>query len=855
MPVSECYGCVIAVMSLCFTVIIRKEFLLTIAILCMVDFKHNLHPGFTHWFNDRFKGYAMTTPDPDSEPCFTEGKVIARGSWDEGEQFADRSKQKFKFLQHQKLIRDFMTEESPFRGLLLYHKLGSGKTLTAIAVSEQLKKHRQVVVMTPASLRDNFLSELRKSGEEYARITNTSFQQMIGRDYFFVSYDASNFPQQLQGIPDGLNNKLLIVDEAHNMISMINNPTSTKGEKVYNTIMNASNCRLLMLSGTPIINDPFELGIYGNLLQGFLAQTRIDNVVKIKPVDHPSTTDNKALLFQDNVTFYHYFVDSSDTVKPELVNTNALKKRLVGSISYYAGLQPTDKILPEVEMHLVGVEMSSRQREQYEKVRKLERIDEQKMRKRSATSQKKKTAFGRRAVDLQNLFSTGKQETFVSAFRQQSRQFCNFVFPPNVPRFVPKLGDVNSAASKEIVGLSGHSLIDDGVNAEEDATKFSKDVEAIHADSLRTLDENGEQFFVKELHIHAPKWAVMVDKMQKSPGPIYVYSQYRSLAGVGPFALALRAHGYIEYGWGDKTLYAIKPCPQTPMDHTRDAITGKTWGEMTNQERSQFKPLTYMFWPRSSVKSDRKNHLLNRFNADSNKDGHVIKVFLSTKSGAEGLNLMNVRQVHIMEPYWNDMRIKQAVGRAVRQCSHATLPKTSRKVDAYIYYATLDTHPIGEDVDEHGKNQTTDQYVFSVANKKQFIIDRVERIMKEIALDCRINERHNKINDDFVCYEPVPNESDLRLDVSQEAPDRDVFRSKEYVKQKFRVINLGRPPRRFRIKQDDEYIMKDWHKGKLQVDRAIIPVYHEVNNIVVMQIELSKDSDTPVFSMVNSAPM
>ena len=819
----------------------------------MAEYVYNLDPKFVYWFHDRFKDYTMEMPDPDSEPCFTEtGKVVARGAWDEGSQFADRRKQKFRFLQHQKLIRDFMTETSPFRGILLYHKLGSGKTLTAIAVSEQLKKHRQIVVMTPAALRDNFISELRKAGEEYSRITETTFRKEIGRDYFFVSYDASNFPQQLRNLPDGLNNKLLVIDETHNLISMINNPTSTKGQKVYNAIMDAENCRLLMLSGTPIINDPFELGIYANLLQGYLTQVKVNNVLTIKPAEQPLATENKALLFRDNLTFYHYFVNSTDPNRPELINTNALKKRLVGSISYYAGLQPADKILPRVERHLVGVEMSSRQREQYEKVRKLERIDEQRMRRKSATSKNSRTAFGRKEIDLQNLFSTGKQETFVSAFRQQSRQFCNFVFPPEIPRYVPKLGDINSADDGTTSSTAdlGHTELDDGVTADEDVTKFSKDIETRHAESLRLLDEGWDKYLVRDLHIHAPKWAVMVEKMRTSPGPVYVYSQYRTLAGIAPFALALRAHGYIEYGWGDPL---IKPCPQVPMDHTRDAVTGKTWKESTEKQRSSFQPLTYMFWPRSTVKSDKKNHLLNRFNADNNKLGYVIRVFLSTKSGAEGLNLMNVRQVHIMEPYWNEMRIKQAVGRAVRQCSHATLPKACRKVDAYIYYATLDTYPPGEDVDENGKNQTTDQYVATVAAKKQHVIDSIERIMKEIALDCRINERHNKIDDDFICYEPVPGEDDLRLDLSQEATDRDVFRSKQYVKQRFRVIRHGRPPLQYRIREEDEAVMKAWHKGELaKTVRAVIPIYHEVSNIVVLEIELSGNSIVPLFRRVNA---
>ena len=60
---------------------------------------------------------------------------------------------------------------------------------------------------------------------------------------------------------------------------------------------------------------------------------------------------------------------------------------------------------------------------------------------------------------------------------------------------------------------------------------------------------------------------------------------------------------------------------------------------------------------------------------------------MTTKTGAEGIDLHNVRQVHIIEPYWNPVRLKQVRGRAVRVNSHRKLPKADRTVDIYTYVA------------------------------------------------------------------------------------------------------------------------------------------------------------------------
>ena len=70
-------------------------------------------------------------------------------------------------LPYQKLVRDYLLAETPYRGLLVYHGLGSGKTCSAIAVAESLMSTHQIYVMLPASLQANFKGELRKCGDPF----------------------------------------------------------------------------------------------------------------------------------------------------------------------------------------------------------------------------------------------------------------------------------------------------------------------------------------------------------------------------------------------------------------------------------------------------------------------------------------------------------------------------------------------------------------------------------------------------------------------------------------------------------------------------------------------------------------
>ena len=93
-----------------------------------------------------------------------------------------KANDKFDLLTHQKIVKYYINLFSPYRGILLYHGLGAGKTCSSIAIAEGMKTYKRVLVMTPASLRMNFVEELKKCGdplykrEQYWEFINTKTQ-------------------------------------------------------------------------------------------------------------------------------------------------------------------------------------------------------------------------------------------------------------------------------------------------------------------------------------------------------------------------------------------------------------------------------------------------------------------------------------------------------------------------------------------------------------------------------------------------------------------------------------------------------------------------------------------------------
>ena len=121
-------------------------------------------------------------------------------------------------------------------------------------------------------------------------------------------------------------------------------------------------------------------------------------------------------------------------------------------------------------------------------------------------------------------------------------------------------------------------------------------------------------------------------------------------------------------------------------------------------------------------------------NSATNKDGSELKIIIGTKIISEGIDFSGLRQVHILDPWYNLSRNQQIIGRGLRSCSHVKLPEDERNVEI-IQYAAI----------TNSKNESADMYRYRLAEEKDIKIKNVERVMKEVAADCLLNKDRNII--------------------------------------------------------------------------------------------------------------
>ena len=214
-----------------------------------------------------------------------------------------------------------------------------------------------------------------------------------------------------------------------------------------------------------------------------------------------------------------------------------------------------------------------------------------------------------------------------------------------------------------------------------------------------------------------------------SEGIILIYSSYID-AGVIPMALALESIGFTRYGEKSNPLFKVPPVP---------VVDVRTMKEPTS--RKDFKPARYIMItgdPRISPNNDADVKAItnndNIFREDEKGNivdvsGEIIKVVIISQAGSEGLDFKAIRQIHILEPWYNINRIEQIIGRGVRNFSHKDLPFYKRNVQIFLYGTIL----------ENAEEESADLYVYRNAELKAVKIGKVTRLLKQTAVDCIIN--------------------------------------------------------------------------------------------------------------------
>lgn len=232
--------------------------------------------------------------------------------------------------------------------------------------------------------------------------------------------------------------------------------------------------------------------------------------------------------------------------------------------------------------------------------------------------------------------------------------------------------------------------------------KYKKEYEKQVIEKIDFLsEENIEQYSCKMNSI--------LKIIKQTTGKIFIYSQYKEY-GIYPISYCLEKLGYVEY----------------------------------NENKIDIKDDYKRFIQFSSDNNTNMQYLIDIFNNKDNKYGKNIKFIIGTDVLKEGISLFHIRQIHLFDLWWNLSKLEQIIGRAFRNCSHIDLPFEERNVSIFNHVSLYEDDKIENNklISNKNANINAIDKLTSKYNNNKIIIN----LMKDNAIDCAINKYNNNLN-------------------------------------------------------------------------------------------------------------
>ena len=659
--------------------------------------------------------------------------------------------------EYQLFLSNFINPDTPYKGVLVYHGTGSGKTASAIAIAEKFKDMVQkyntkiYVLVNGPIIKENWKNELiLATGETYLKIKDKNAligdaeMEKLKKDalaeamqyYKFISYrsfykkvlgekiaetvigDDQKVKKKYRKTEDGqyerdisvdriydLDNTLIIIDEAHNLTG------NFYGEALKKIIKNSKNLKVVLLTATPMKN---------------LADDIIELVNFLRPVDMPMMRDK---IFTSDKNYEMDFKEGG---------LEYLKNMSRGYISHLRGADPLTfatmvekgKIAPGLKFtRITACKMKPWQKKVYEDI------------------------------------TIGSDDSL----DRNSEAVANFVFPgltDNRKSLVGLHGNeglnlVLNQLKNNLEGLNKRIAIDILKNKELEGntdliymSDISKNItgKILHLDHLEHFSS---KFYRALKNLNRLYWG------DKGSRIAFVYSNLVKI-GVELFQEILIQNGYLEYQESESA-YIINPetkcyyCGKEFKDHQRveNLNRGKPSFDFETENTGrpmyiikggkkgkappphEFHPATFVSVTGKSqdegnevIPEDKVRILSKIYNSKDNMEGKLIKFVLGSKVMHEGISLKNVAEVHILDVYYNLGKVEQVKGRGIRHCSHynfMTEENPYPKVNVYKYSIDLD------------KGMSSEINLYRKAEIKHLLVKRVERALKEVSIDCPLN--------------------------------------------------------------------------------------------------------------------
>jgi len=653
----------------------------------------------------------------------------------------------FELEPHQMFVRNFLSFLTPYNSLLLYHGLGTGKTCSAISVCEEMRTYnsqmgdtRRIIIVASPKVQENFKIQLfdeRKlkninglwnikacTGNKFIKEVNPmnmkgltrsriirQIKKIIRQFYHFMGYGQfSNYIKRImnkkvlgsdtelivkmknkKAIKKEFSNRMIVIDEIHNMRFNEEGKAQPKesSENLIQLVSYSDNLKLMILSATPMFNSHIEIIWLLNLLN--LNDKRF-------PISEKEIFDKNGNLL----------VKGTREIGKEL-----LIQKATGYISYVRGENPftfPNSIWPATALNLNSLQL-----------------------KRDDNSWKypEKQINGGSTIPHIRLFDL--LLTNIGSYQSLGYNFIIETLKRD-PRTAsamtnPKKGISYTILSDPLQALNmiyPHKNLE---NLDDDDSKFLFGKKGLARTMLfkpktknkfkykdSTLEKFGRIFSFDEIGKYSGKIKYILSSIKRSQGIVFIYSQYID-GGAVPMALALEEMGFSRYG--TNSLF------ETPASPPIDSITLKE-GTDDNPIKT---PARYIMITGDKNLTPNTHNQLQAITAENNANGEIVKVVIVTRAGSEGLDFKNIREMHIMDPWYNYSRQKQIMGRAIRNLSHCRLPYEKRNCSIFLYGTELPDKNI----------EAADLYIYRLAEKKALKMSTVSRILKETATDCLLN--------------------------------------------------------------------------------------------------------------------
>ena len=725
----------------------------------------------------------------------------------------------FELSNNQKFIKKLISPETPYRSLYLYHSVGVGKTCASIQVTQNFKKYynKRALILLPLKLKDNFrkglfdISKLDIKEDNMEQCLGNYYlhnivgrnkmdttdikgraKKMINAEYEILSFgefgnifkkiekNTNSETEFLNKIRRYFDDRVIIVDEVHNMRTVSEDVKGKEVSKIFHRLLEIlKNNVLLLLSATPMFDNYNELRF---ILNSLLIQ---NGDKKIK--------------------------DSEEFFDGEELNKDFEKKlkRISGNyISYMRGENPYTfpiRLYPSINkdenyLKIINFPKKDIKGEKILKEKQIKHLEfinttmsdlQQKIYNSVNSDNDNANETTNDNTNDENTNDENDEVDVEKTDIQQRVQISNIVYTDD--------SDIKNTYGNQ--GLSKIFKIEKGKKGDYKVEYKDRKNQILDSNNLKN---------------HSPKINLLLENINKSEGIVLVYSRYLA-SGVIPIAIALEHNGF-------------------------NKLNNKNILKGGNKTKKNSKGSYVIISGNNNLSPNNTKEIIECV-SKNNKDGDKVKVILITESGTEGLDLKNIREIHIFDPWYNLNRLEQVFGRGVRNFSHFDLEEVKRNVTLYQYV----------NLTQDNKRESIDFRTYRIAENKQQKIAKIERIIKRNAIDCNLNINGNvykklkpknlltsrgilkenfNINDkdgSRVCdYQKCDLKCDKEVEINISSSDETTYK-KEIINYDIKIV------RRYLInyfKQHNTATIEDLLKNEIFKNRSKETIYFALNNLI-----------------------